>query len=83
MCRKSRANDLELALQIADTVWLMAEGKDISIGTPRELADAGVLSTFIEQKGIGAATEGGDLNKLDMGGLHGYPFGGFEDARGI
>ena len=45
-------HDLELALQIADTVWLMAEGKDISIGTPRELADSGVLSTFIEQKGI-------------------------------
>ena len=45
-------HDLELALQIADTVWLMSEGKDISIGTPRELADSGVLSTFIEQKGI-------------------------------
>lgn len=45
-------HDLELALQIADTVWLMSEGKNISIGTPRELADSGVLSTFIEQKGI-------------------------------
>ena len=45
-------HDLELALQIADTVWLMSEGKDISIGSPRELADSGVLSTFIEQKGI-------------------------------
>ena len=45
-------HDLELALQIADTVWLMTEGGNIDIGTPRELADAGVLGAFIEQKGI-------------------------------
>jgi iron complex transport system ATP-binding protein len=45
-------HDLELALQIADTVWLMAGPKQLSIGTPRELADCGVLSAFIEQRGI-------------------------------
>ncbi len=45
-------HDLELALQIADTVWLMAGPKQLSIGTPRELADCGALSAFIEQRGI-------------------------------
>ena len=45
-------HDLELALQIADTVWLMTTDGSLHIGTPRQLADAGVLSAFIEQKGI-------------------------------
>ncbi len=45
-------HDLELALQIADTVWLMVGPKQLSIGTPRELADCGALSAFIEQRGI-------------------------------
>ena len=45
-------HDLELALQVADTVWLMSGPQRLSIGTPRELADSGVLSAFIEQKGI-------------------------------
>jgi len=45
-------HDLELALQIADTVWLMGRDGTLSIGTPRQLADSGVLSHFIEQRGI-------------------------------
>ena len=45
-------HDLELALQIADTVWLMGRDNRLSIGTPRQLADQGVLSNFIEQRGI-------------------------------
>lgn len=45
-------HDLELALQIADVVWLMERGGRLSIGTPRELADSGVLSAFLEQPGI-------------------------------
>jgi iron complex transport system ATP-binding protein len=30
----------------------MAGPKQLSIGTPRELADCGALSAFIEQRGI-------------------------------
>ena len=45
-------HDLELALQIADVVWLMQSGQQITIGTPRQLADRGALSDFIEQRGI-------------------------------
>jgi hypothetical protein len=49
---------LELALQIADTAWLMGrkhEGKPtgtmaaLEIGTPHELAKSGALSQFIER----------------------------------
>jgi iron complex transport system ATP-binding protein len=44
-------HDLELALQVADTIWLM-EHEALSVGTPRQLADNGSLARFIERKGI-------------------------------
>jgi iron complex transport system ATP-binding protein len=44
-------HDLELALQLADTVWLM-EKDALSVGTPRQLADSGVLARFVERDGI-------------------------------
>ena len=44
-------HDVELSLQLADCIWLMEPGK-LSVGTPRQLADDGVLSRFIEHKGI-------------------------------
>jgi iron complex transport system ATP-binding protein len=44
-------HDLELALQLADTVWLM-ERERLSMGTPRELADKGLLGHFVEREGI-------------------------------
>ena len=48
-------HDLELALQVADTVWLMTKGgkqeETVSIitGTPHELAAQGVLGLFVER----------------------------------
>lgn len=45
-------HDLELALQIADTVWMMDKHNGLSTGTPRELAQNGVLTQYIEKKGI-------------------------------
>lgn len=44
-------HDVELALQIADRIWLMEPGR-LSIGTPRELSADGSLSKFIERDGI-------------------------------
>ena len=42
-------HDLELALQVADRLWLMqADGQPLVIGTPQELAAQGVLARFIE-----------------------------------
>lgn len=45
-------HDLELALQIADTIWLMDREKGIMTGTPRELATDGSLNTFFSQRDI-------------------------------
>jgi iron complex transport system ATP-binding protein len=44
-------HDMELALQIADELWLMAPD-GISVGTPAELAANGRLSAFINRPGI-------------------------------
>lgn len=44
-------HDVELALQIADQLWLMEESH-LSIGTPKELAADGSLSRFIDRDGI-------------------------------
>ena len=42
-------HDLELALQVADVVWLMERGGKLSIGAPHELASQGVLTRFVER----------------------------------
>lgn len=45
-------HDLELALQAADTLWLMPGDGCIHTGTPHGLASSGRLSAFIERTGI-------------------------------
>lgn len=53
-------HDLELALQLTDKLWLMEKEKSekacspsrLYVGTPRQLADEGVLSRFIDREGI-------------------------------
>ena len=42
-------HDLELALQTADTVWLMDRREGVAIGTPQELAQQGVLGHYVER----------------------------------
>lgn len=42
-------HDLELALQTADTVWLMHRQQGVAIGTPQQLAQQGVLSRYVER----------------------------------
>ena len=44
-------HDFELALQVADLLWLMDNERGLSVGTPRELADWGDLSRYVERKG--------------------------------
>ena len=43
-------HDFELALQVADKLWLMTEG--LHIGTPHELAQSGALAGYVERPGI-------------------------------
>lgn len=45
-------HDLELALQTADCIWLMEHGRNLTTGSPRELADDGTLRHFVECDGI-------------------------------
>ena len=50
-------HDVELALQLADTLWLMrkqepGEGSPVAIGSPKALAESGDLGRFIEGKGV-------------------------------
>lgn len=44
-------HDLELALQIADELWVMTS-EGIKTGTPDELAANGILSRFIDRPGL-------------------------------
>ena len=57
-------HDLDMALQIADTIWLMDQSKGVFIGTPKELADKGTLQDFFVRKGITFYTESG-LFRID------------------
>lgn len=45
-------HDLELALQIADKIWLMDKANGVTIGTPEDLSLNGSLSRFFARKGI-------------------------------
>lgn len=45
-------HDLELALQIADKIWLMDKENGIRTGTPEDLSLNGSLSNFFARKGI-------------------------------
>lgn len=52
-------HDLDLALQIADKIWLMDRMNGIAIGTPEDLSLEGKLSSFFSRKGITYDTETG------------------------
>lgn len=58
-------HDLELALQVADKLWLMGAGTGIRVGTPEDLAIDGSLSRFFIRKGIGFDRESG-LFRIDF-----------------
>lgn len=45
-------HDLELALQIADKIWLIDKQSGINIGTPEDLSLSGHLTSFFGRKGI-------------------------------
>lgn len=45
-------HDLELALQIADKLWLMDKKQGLKIGTPEDLSLDGTMESFFSRKGI-------------------------------
>lgn len=57
-----QTHDLELALQIADKIWLMDKVNGITSGTPEDLALEGYLSRFFARKGINFSTWNQDFS---------------------
>lgn len=57
ICKKTEktvflsTHDVELALQIADRIWLMGD-KGIATGTPKQLADSGQLQDFFDSDSL-------------------------------
>lgn len=45
-------HDIALALRLSDRLWVMEDWQNLSVGTPVELAQRGVLSRYIERGGI-------------------------------
>jgi iron complex transport system ATP-binding protein len=45
-------HDIDLALQIADTIWLMDKEKGLTIGTPQSLAEDGSLENFFRSSDV-------------------------------
>lgn len=45
-------HDLELALQIADKVWLMDKIHGVTIGTPEDLSLSGAMSRYFHREGV-------------------------------
>lgn len=45
-------HDLELALQLADRLWLLAKGREMVSGVPEDLVLSGEFNSFFEREGI-------------------------------
>lgn len=45
-------HDIEIALQMADNLWLMEKGKGISIGAPKQLAQDGSIQRFLNRADV-------------------------------
>ena len=52
-------HDLELALQIADKVWLIDKEHGVAIGTPEDLALNGQMSRYFHRDGVAFDIESG------------------------
>ena len=57
-------HDLELALQIADKVWLLDKPHGVTIGTPEDLALKGEMTKYFQRDGVTFDIESG-LFKID------------------
>ena len=50
-------HDLELALQIADRLWLMGKGRGVVTGPPQQLIEDGTLESYLCLPGISTVTK--------------------------
>ncbi|MBQ9704962.1 MAG: ABC transporter ATP-binding protein [Paludibacteraceae bacterium] len=54
-------HELDLALQTADTVWLMTPGQGVETGTPEELTASGAFQTAFQDDNFSFVAENGQL----------------------
>lgn len=59
-------HDFELALQMADKIWIMDKNRGCSIGTPEELAESGTLKTFFARKSDAFNYEKGLVKMMEL-----------------
>jgi iron complex transport system ATP-binding protein len=45
-------HDLDLAIQMSDSLWLQEKGRDMTCGTPEDLILSGAFETFFHKKGF-------------------------------
>ena len=45
-------HDLEMALQIADKIWLLAQGRKLQVGIPEDLVLSNDFKSFFEREGV-------------------------------
>jgi iron complex transport system ATP-binding protein len=45
-------HDLELALQVADTLWLMDKNRGLTVGSPERLAESGCLENLFPDRNV-------------------------------
>lgn len=45
-------HDVELALQVADTLWLLDMQHGMSTGSPRSLSDEGLIARYFQREGV-------------------------------
>ena len=46
------SHDVQLAMQLADRLWLLSDSHQLTVGTPRQLADSGALGTMLQRDNV-------------------------------
>ncbi|TRX70310.1 ABC transporter ATP-binding protein [Carboxylicivirga sp. M1479] len=54
-------HDLELALQLADKIWLLAQGRQLECGIPEDLVLSNSFKSFFEKEGVLFDNESGSF----------------------
>jgi iron complex transport system ATP-binding protein len=52
-------HDLDLALQLADKIWIMAKRREIACGVPEDLALSGTFNSFFDKDNLSFDLESG------------------------
>lgn len=54
-------HELDLAMQTADTIWLMTPGKGVAVGSPKQLTENGAFQAAFQDEHFRFVSENGEL----------------------